>query len=128
MTIFRNQKEDKFSQFENILIRNPKITAVEKTVLFCLLSLPKEAPIHESALLKFMLEGIYAIRKAIKGLVGLGYIHRKRIRAEDGSFKGGYEYDVYESPKKTFNVVQLGKKKADKQDKTNKQIEKKASK
>lgn len=105
MTILRNKKKSRFCTFENDLIRNPGLSGVEKSVLFCLLSLPPDWKVYESQLTQFLGDGIYAIRKAIKRLEVLGYIHRARIRNESGRFVGGYVYDVYEVPNLRVRVV-----------------------
>lgn len=90
-------KENRFTQVENQLIQNPRLSLKAKGLLIYMLSLHEDWDYSIAGLATLCREGKSAIRSAIQELMGQGYVTRELVRAEKGAL-AGYEYTVYERP------------------------------
>lgn len=95
MSIYRINKQSKFTQIDNRMIEDDQISAKAKGILVYLLSKPDGWQVYETDIIKSMKDGRDGIRSGLRELVDSGYINRKQKQGEDGKFNG-YDYEVYE--------------------------------
>jgi len=100
VSIFRNKATSNFTTLSNNLIGNPQLSFKAKGILFYLLSNAESWKVYEQDIQNHAKDGRESIRTGVKELINAGYIHRRRIRDEQGRLRG-YEYHVYSEPAET---------------------------
>ena len=98
MAVFRIEKTRDYTVLSNHHLKNRSLTLKAKGLMSVLLSLPEDWDYSLRGLSAISLEGVDAIREAIRELEKAGYIIRNRIRNEMGQMKGT-EYVIYEHPR-----------------------------
>lgn len=96
-SIFRSTHVRDYTVFSNKLIAEPSLSFRAKGVLLYLISKPEDWKTRIKDIQKHGKEGRDAIRNAIAELTNAGYIVRRQVRGDSGSF-AGTEYLVFESP------------------------------
>lgn len=97
-TIIRtNKRENPYVMIDKYGLNDERLSWKAKGLLAYLLSKPDDWQIYESELVKRSKDGRDAVRTALRELESNGYITRRQLRKEDGSF-GSMEYIVYERP------------------------------
>jgi len=97
MAIFRVEKTMNYTVMSNHHLKNIRISLRAKGLLSIMLSLPENWDYTLKGLARISLEGVDAIRMAIKELEAEGYIVRSRVRNEKGQLTDA-EYVIYEKP------------------------------
>ena len=97
MAIFRVEKTRDYTVMSNHHLKNIRISLRAKGLLSIMLSLPENWDYTLKGLARISLEGVDAIRMAIKELEAEGYIVRSRVRNEKGQLTES-EYVIYEKP------------------------------
>lgn len=97
-TIIRtNKREHPYALIDVFALNDQRLSWKAKGLLVYLLSKPNDWKIKEKDLIKRARDGRDAVRSALRELISLGYISRKQVQREDGTF-GPVEYTVYERP------------------------------
>lgn len=97
MAIFRVEKTGDYTVMSNDHLKNARLSLKAKGLLSVILSLPESWDYTLKGLARISLEGVDAIRKAIRELEAEGYIVRSRVRNEKGQLTDA-EYVIYEKP------------------------------
>jgi len=97
MAVFRVEKTRDYTVMSNHHLKNIRISLRSKGLLSIMLSLPENWDYTLKGLARISLEGVDAIRMAIKELEAEGYIVRSRVRNEKGQLTEA-EYVIYEKP------------------------------
>lgn len=97
MPVFRIEKTSDFTVMSNHHLRNKGLSLRAKGLLSQMLSLPPDWDYTLAGLAAINLEGIDAIREAVKELERGGYVTRERQRDASGRL-GGCEYVIRERP------------------------------
>lgn len=97
MPVFRIEKTKDFTVMSNHHLRNRLISLKAKGLLSQMLSLPPDWDYTLAGLAAINLEGIDAIREAVKELEAAGYITREQCRTDKGRFSSN-EYVIRELP------------------------------
>lgn len=97
MPVFRVEKTKDFTVMSNHHLRNKNISLKAKGLLSLMLSLPPDWDYTLAGLAAINLEGVDAIREAVKELERAGYISRKQQRASGGHFSNNV-YVIREIP------------------------------
>lgn len=97
-TIIRTSKrENPYVMIDKYGLNDERLSWKAKGLLVYLLSKPDDWQVYESDLVKRAADGRDAVRTGLKELMEYGYLSRRQIRGENGSF-GHMEYIVYERP------------------------------
>ena len=98
-TIYRvvKNKDNPYVMINKDMVNDNRLSARAKGILLYILSKPDNWQIYESEVTKHFRDGLKSIKSGFKELISLGYVHRVRLRADTGHFKG-WQYFVYESP------------------------------
>lgn len=99
MPVFRVEKKSDFTVMSNHHLRNQQLSLRAKGLLSQMLSLPPDWDYTLAGLAAINLEGIDAIREAVKELENNGYITREQLRGKGGRF-GKSEYVIREVPER----------------------------
>ena len=97
MAVFRVEKTRDYTVMANHHLKNRALTLKAKGLLSLMLSLPEDWDYTLKGLSFISVEGIDAIREAVRELECAGYIIRSRERNGKGQLKGT-EYVIYEQP------------------------------
>ena len=97
MAVFRVEKTRDYTVMANHHLKNRALTLKAKGLLSLMLSLPEDWDYTLKGLSLISMEGIDAIREAVRELECAGYIIRSRERNGKGQLKGT-EYVIYEKP------------------------------
>lgn len=97
MAVFRVEKTRDYTVMANHHLKNRALTLKAKGLLSLMLSLPEDWDYTLKGLSLISVEGIDAIREAVRELEYAGYIIRSRERNGKGQLKGT-EYVIYEKP------------------------------
>ena len=97
MPVFRVEKKSDYTVMSNHHLRNQEISLRAKGLLSQMLSLPSGWDYTLAGLAAINLEGIDAIREAVKELERAGYVTRERQRNTSGQFTGSV-YVIRELP------------------------------
>lgn len=97
MPVFRVEKTKDFTVMSNHHLRNKNISLKAKGLLSLMLSLPPDWDYTLAGLAAINLEGIDAIREAVKELERAGYISREQQRTSGGHFSNNV-YVIREIP------------------------------
>ena len=97
MPVFRVEKTKDFTVMSNHHLRNQQISLKAKGLLSQILSLPPDWDYSLAGLAAINMEGIDAVRDAVKELEKAGYITRERVRGPDGKLQGSI-YVIREEP------------------------------
>lgn len=97
MAVFRVEKTRDYTVMANHHLKNRTLTLKAKGLLSLMLSLPEDWDYTLKGLSLISMEGIDAIREAIRELERAGYIVRSRERNDKGQLMGT-EYVIYEQP------------------------------
>lgn len=97
MAVFRVEKTRDYTVMANHHLKNRALTLKAKGLLSLMLSLPVDWDYTLKGLSIISVEGIDAIREAVRELECAGYIIRSRERNGKGQLKGT-EYVIYEKP------------------------------
>lgn len=95
MAVFRVEKTRDYTVMANHHLKNRALTLKAKGLLSLMLSLPEDWDYTLKGLSLISMEGIDAIREAVRELECAGYIIRSRERNGKGQLKGT-EYVIYE--------------------------------
>lgn len=97
-TIIRTSKrENPYVMIDKYGLNDERLSWKAKGLLAYLLSKPDDWQVYESDLIKRASDGRDSVRTGLRELQKFGYISRKQIRGENGSF-AHMEYTVYERP------------------------------
>jgi hypothetical protein len=97
-TIIRtNKKDNPYVMIDKYGLNDERLSWKAKGLLAYLLSKPDDWQIYESDLINRGPDGRDSVRTALRELEANGYLQRRQLRNEDGSF-GKMEYIVYERP------------------------------
>jgi len=97
-TIIRtNKRENPYVIIDKHGLNDDRLSWKAKGLLAYLLSKPDNWQVYERDLIKRATDGRDAVRTGLRELEKYGYLARRQIRREDGSF-GHMEYVVYERP------------------------------
>ena len=97
MAVFRVEKTKDYTVMANHHLKDRTLTLKAKGLLSLMLSLPDDWDYTLKDLSFISVEGIDAIREAVRELERAGYIVRSRTRNEKGQLTGA-EYVIYERP------------------------------
>ena len=100
MEVIRVIKNKNYTTISNQLFKNKGISLKAKGLMGYLLSLPNDWNLSINGIVSCSKEGRALISSTIKELINAGYIERISVR-EKGRFKG-YDYFVFEQPKRPF--------------------------
>ena len=100
MEVIRVIKNKNYTTISNQLFKNKTISLKAKGLMAYLLSLPNDWNLSINGIVACSKEGRRAIGNTIKELISAGYIERNQIR-DKGKFIG-YDYFVFEQPKRSF--------------------------
>ena len=98
MAVFRVEKTRDYTVMANHHLKNRALTLKAKGLLSLMLSLPEDWDYTLKGLSLISVEGVDAIREAVRELERAGYIIRYRERNGQGQLKGT-EYVIYEHPR-----------------------------
>lgn len=97
-TIIRTSKrENPYVMIDKYGLNDERLSWKAKGLLAYLLSKPDDWQVYESDLIKRASDGRDSVRTGLRELEKFGYLSRRQIRGENGSF-GHMEYIVYERP------------------------------
>lgn len=97
-TIIRTSKrENPYVMIDKYGLNDERLSWKAKGLLAYLLSKPDDWQVYESDLIKRAADGRDAVRTGLRELEKYGYLSRRQVRGESGSF-GHMEYTVYERP------------------------------
>lgn len=97
-TIIRtNKRENPYVMIDKFGLNDDRLSWKAKGLLAYLLSKPDDWKIYERELIKRSTDGRDAVRTGLRELEKYGYMSRRQLRNEDGSFSA-MEYIVYERP------------------------------
>lgn len=96
MSIFRTVKEENYSIIHNDAITDSDMTWEARGMLAYLLSKPDGWEVRNDDLVKQSPSGQHKTKRIIKELEQAGYMHRRKERADDGTFM--WVTEVYERP------------------------------
>lgn len=97
-TIIRTSKrENPYVMIDKYGLNDERLSWKAKGLLAYLLSKPDDWQVYESDLIKRAADGRDSVRTGLRELEKFGYLSRRQIRGENGSF-GHMEYIVYERP------------------------------
>jgi hypothetical protein len=94
----KKDKDNPYVVINKEALENTELSAKAKGIFSYLMCKPDDWQIYISELIKHFKGGKYCIAKGINELEKAGYITKKQIRDESGTFKC-WDYTVYESPK-----------------------------
>lgn len=97
--VIRVVKNKNYTVMSNFHLSDKNLSLKSKGLLSLMLSLPEDWQYTISGLEKFCKDGRVAIKNALEELEANGYMTRKQIHKEDGSF-GNNEFIIYEVPQK----------------------------
>ena len=100
MEVIRVIKNKNYTTISNQLFKNKTISLKAKGLMAYLLSLPSDWDLSINGIVACSKEGRRSIGNTIKELISAGYIERKQVR-DKGKFIG-YDYFVFEQPKRSF--------------------------
>lgn len=102
MATFRvlKDKDNPYILINKIFIHDERLSLKAKGLMSYFLSRPDDWEFYSSEIEKNCKDGEKAIRTAITELEKAGYITRKFKKDENGKFKGGYDYTIFELPKR----------------------------
>ncbi|MCD3217802.1 DnaD domain protein [Clostridium botulinum C] len=100
MAVFRvnKDKENPYMMINKSFIYDARLSLKSKGLMAYFLSRPDDWEFYQTEIKKHTTDKDRAISNAIQELINCGYIKRSSKRGEHGKFKGGYEYEVYETP------------------------------
>lgn len=104
MPVFRVEKNSDFTVMSNHHLRNRQLSLRAKGLLSQMLSLPPDGDYTLAGLAAINLEGIDAIREAVKELERGGYGTRERQRNPSGRFSGSV-YVIREKPTSDWGII-----------------------
>lgn len=97
-TIIRTSKrENPYVMIDKYFFNDERLSMKARGLLGTLLCRPDDWQVYESELVKHSADGRDSIRAGLRELEKFGYLSRRQIRGENGSF-GHMEYIVYERP------------------------------
>lgn len=82
-----------WTAFENTTLRDRRLSMKARGVLVWLLSMPADYRVSSDQLAKVGPDGRDAIRSALTELEATGYLVRRRVRTDDGTFT--WETTIY---------------------------------
>lgn len=97
-TIIRTSKrENPYVMIDKYGLNDERLSWKAKGLLAYLLSKPDNWQVYESDLIKRATDGRDSVRTGLRELEKFGYLSRRQIRGENGSFRN-MEYIIYERP------------------------------
>lgn len=97
-TIIRTSKrENPYVMIDKYGLNDERLSWKAKGLLAYLLSKPDDWQVYETDLIKRATDGRDSVRTGLRELEKFGYLSRRQIRGENGSF-GHVEYIIYERP------------------------------
>lgn len=103
--LHKHPKTRNFTQLENAMLRDERLSFRATGLLAYLLSLPQGSAIDSTTLSGRKREGRDAIRSAYRELEGCGYVERERTQDPGGTWRTLTH--VYEEPPKTGNQASV---------------------
>ena len=104
--IFKNKRQNKFTQISNDVLVDENLSYKAKGILAYLLSRPADWNIYENEIEKHSKDGIDSVRTGIKELIDNGYVVRQKSRVK-GMFDG-YEYAVSDNKDDLKDIDRIG--------------------
>lgn len=95
--IIRKNKTGNYSQVDNALWTDKRLSVSARFILGFMLSLPDDWRFNISWIAKQIGMNRDTVGKYVQELIDNGFIMRDRVRHDDGTF-GDYEYTIYEEP------------------------------
>lgn len=92
-----SKRENPYVMIDKYGLNDERLSWKAKGLLAYLLSKPDDWQVYESDLIKRAADGRDSVRTGLRELEKYGYLSRRQIRGENGSF-GHLEYSVYERP------------------------------
>jgi hypothetical protein len=112
-TIIRtNKRENPYVMIDKFGLNDERLSWKAKGLLAYLLSKPDNWQIYERELIKRSKDGRDSVRAGLRELEKFGYISRRQLRNEDGSFSS-MEYIVYERPIEITRIEDANEKSFD---------------
>lgn len=109
MSTYRlSHKNDHYTRISNATLQDPRLTLEERGVLTLVLSYPDDWEIRPHHLKEILGVGIKRVRRALTGLINLGYLAVQNIR--DHQYFAGNSYSLYESPNLNPNAETYSEK------------------
>ncbi|AEB77662.1 DnaD domain protein [Clostridium botulinum] len=91
-------KQNPYMMINKSFIYDARLSLKSKGLMSYFLSRPDNWEFYQTEIKKHTTDRDRAISSAIQELITCGYIKRNSKRGEHGKFKGGYDYEVYETP------------------------------
>ncbi|WP_231272592.1 DnaD domain protein [Clostridium botulinum] len=91
-------KQNPYMMINKSFIYDARLSLKSKGLMSYFLSRPDDWEFYQTEIKKHTTDRDRAISSAIQELIQCGYIKRNSKRGEHGKFKGGYDYEVYETP------------------------------
>lgn len=102
-TIVRVEKKTNYTIIDNTALRDSRLSWKAKGLMAYMLSMPDDWTFYMDELQKHATDGKSSFRSGFNELKKLGYVERKRIQREDGTFF--WETIVHERPHTDFPQV-----------------------
>ena len=97
MAVLRKVKKTDYTVIDNSIFKNKQLTLKAKGMICTMLSLPDDWNFSEMGLVELSNDSRTGIRNTLNELMEYGYLTRKQLKNENGSF-GNMEYTIYEEP------------------------------
>ena len=106
MPIFRtmHDPDNPYVVINKHVTENPNLSGKAKWILCYLLGKPDNWKTMMSDIINHTTDGLEAIRSGIEELEEAGYIEKRKVRGEDGTYEG-WEYNVFEIPPTLGNTT-----------------------
>lgn len=100
MAVFRvvKDKENPYIMINKHYIYDKRLSLKAKGLMSYFLSRPDDWEFYQAEILNHCTDKKDSLSKGIKELENAGYIRRTFKRDSSGKLKGGYEYEIYETP------------------------------
>ena len=97
MAVLRKEKKSDYTIIDNNIFKNEKLSLKAKGMICTMLSLPDDWQFSEEGLRQLSNDSRTGIRSTLSELTEFGYLTRKQLKNENGSF-ANMEYTIYEEP------------------------------
>lgn len=100
MAVYRviKDKDNPYVTLNKYYIYDNRLSWKAKGIMSYFLSRPDNWEFYVEEMKQHSVDKETAITTGIKELINAGYIKRTAKRNENGKFKGGYDYEIYETP------------------------------
>lgn len=94
----RNNSKNPYTQIQNIILQDNRLTLKARGLFVYMWSLPDDWNFTEESLAKKLVEGRKAVRSAIQELIQFGYLYREQEKSNTGKFITTTIYQLFENP------------------------------